>query len=119
MPSREERGPYGAGNQGCDFVAKRRRHGTVKAEPRQPRVPGDPSGPSFRTLVLRKASYNVKNSIFGDKTGYGKTSTMIGLIVSTLKESCKPPPPMPLFDRGNFSPAKGTLIIVPSNFFDQ
>lgn len=69
------------------------------------------------TLDLRvRASYSVGGGILADKIGYGKTATTIALIDSALG---KPLPPIPEPDRGGFIPAKGTLIIVPSNLMDQ
>eukprot|EP00434_Breviolum_minutum_P001498 symbB.v1.2.001321.t1/scaffold57.1/size370615/30 len=68
-------------------------------------------------LDLRiRAVYPVQGGILADKIGYGKTATTIALIDRTLRE---PLPPVPPLDRGHFIPAKGTLIIVPSNLFEQ
>lgn len=68
-------------------------------------------------LDLRvRADYSVKGGILADQIGYGKTATTIALIDSTLE---RPSPPIPEIDNGRFFPAKGTLIIVPSNLFDQ
>eukprot|EP00929_Paragymnodinium_shiwhaense_P033402 TRINITY_DN18348_c0_g4_i2.p1 TRINITY_DN18348_c0_g4~~TRINITY_DN18348_c0_g4_i2.p1 ORF type:complete len:1172 (+),score=307.38 TRINITY_DN18348_c0_g4_i2:77-3592(+) len=63
-----------------------------------------------------KASFNVRGGILADRVGYGKTATTIGLIDST--QHCEVPQ-VPEMDRGSFIPAKGTLVIVPSNLLDQ
>ncbi|CAK0892737.1 unnamed protein product, partial [Prorocentrum cordatum] len=63
-----------------------------------------------------QASYDVRGGILGDKIGFGKTATTIGLIDAT---SASPLPAVPAIDRGRFIPAKGTLVIVPSNLFEQ
>jgi len=63
-----------------------------------------------------RACYQVRGGILADKVGYGKTATTIALIDSTLS---RPAPELPLCDRGDFIPAKGTLIVVPSNLFEQ
>merc|ERR1719204_1748775 len=69
-------------------------------------------------LELRAtASYNVQGGILADKIGYGKTATTIGLIDCTLHP--RRFPELPPCDAGKFIPASGTLIIVPSNLFDQ
>lgn len=68
-------------------------------------------------LDLRiRACYRVRGGILADKVGYGKTATTIALIDSTLG---RPAPELPLCDRGCFIPARGTLIVVPSNLFEQ
>jgi len=66
--------------------------------------------------VSASGTYNVPGGILCDKVGYGKTATTIGLIDSTLST---PVPEIPEVDRNNFVKAKGTLIIVPSNLWDQ
>jgi len=63
-----------------------------------------------------RASYHVRGGILADKIGYGKTATTIALIDSSLGRD---PPPVPEVDENRFIPAKGTLIIVPSNLFEQ
>eukprot|EP00913_Durusdinium_trenchii_P019983 g18782.t1 len=68
-------------------------------------------------LDLRiRAAFPVRGGILADKIGYGKTATTIALIDHQLQQ---PLPEIPEADRGNFLPAKGTLIIVPSNLFEQ
>jgi len=68
-------------------------------------------------LDLRiRATYAVRGGILADKIGYGKTATTIALIDRGLG---KPPPAVPEVDRGRFIQAKGTLIILPSNLFEQ
>jgi len=62
------------------------------------------------------ASYDVMGGILADKIGYGKTATTIGLIDFTLGEQ---EPEIPSVDFGSFIPARGTLIVVPSNLFEQ
>jgi len=76
---------------------------------------GNNTAPFVLDLRIR-AAYPVHGGILADKIGYGKTATTIALIDRQLKE---PLPPIPQVDRGNFLPAKGTLIVVPSNLFDQ
>lgn len=66
--------------------------------------------------VKASATYDVRGGILCDKIGYGKTATTIGLIDSTLGS---PIPNIPEPDKGNFMRANGTLIIVPSNLWDQ
>ncbi|CAK0811262.1 unnamed protein product, partial [Prorocentrum cordatum] len=69
------------------------------------------------TLDLRvRASYDVLGGILADKIGYGKTATCIALIDATLEA---PPPPLPEAETGSFIPARGTLVVVPSNLFEQ
>mmetsp|Transcript_6976 Transcript_6976/g.15268 ORF Transcript_6976/g.15268 Transcript_6976/m.15268 type:complete len:1272 (+) Transcript_6976:48-3863(+) len=63
-----------------------------------------------------RACYKVRGGLLCDSIGYGKTATMIGLISSTLDAEL---PPIPEIDKGSFIPAKGTLIIVPSNLLKQ
>lgn len=63
-----------------------------------------------------RACYSVQGGILADKVGYGKTATTIALIDATLD---LPPPKVPDEESKCFFPAKGTLIIVPSNLFDQ
>lgn len=63
-----------------------------------------------------RAEYEVCGGILGDKIGYGKTATTIGLIDSTAQ---LPAPRVPRTELGSFIPAKGTLIIVPSNLLGQ
>jgi len=75
----------------------------------------DGSGPILQDLRIR-ASYPALGGILADKVGYGKTATMIALIDSTLEH---PAPPVPELDRGSFIPSKATLVIVPSNLFEQ
>lgn len=68
-------------------------------------------------LDLRvRVKYRSPGGILGDKIGYGKTATTIGLIDSTTHI---PLPPIPEVDQGSFIPANGTLIVVPSNLFGQ
>ncbi|CAE7384450.1 DNA repair protein rad5 [Symbiodinium microadriaticum] len=62
------------------------------------------------------AAYSVRGGILADKIGYGKTATSIALIDRQLRA---PVPPVPSVDEGCFLPAQGTLIIVPSNLFEQ
>ncbi|CAE7765005.1 mus-41 [Symbiodinium sp. CCMP2592] len=62
------------------------------------------------------AAYTVRGGILADKIGYGKTATSIALIDRQLRA---PVPPVPSVDEGRFLPAQGTLIIVPSNLFEQ
>ncbi|CAE7233347.1 mus-41 [Symbiodinium sp. CCMP2456] len=62
------------------------------------------------------AAYSVRGGILADKIGYGKTATSIALIDRQLRA---PVPPIPPADEGCFLPAQGTLIIVPSNLFEQ
>eukprot|EP00930_Biecheleria_cincta_P046248 TRINITY_DN31898_c0_g1_i1.p1 TRINITY_DN31898_c0_g1~~TRINITY_DN31898_c0_g1_i1.p1 ORF type:complete len:1039 (-),score=190.22 TRINITY_DN31898_c0_g1_i1:177-3293(-) len=66
--------------------------------------------------VRARASYPVRGGILADRVGFGKTATTIGLIDMT--QHC-PSPPVPPPDAGSFIPAKGTLVIVPSNLLDQ
>lgn len=66
--------------------------------------------------VRARAQYHVRGGILADKIGYGKTATTIALLDSTLRH---PLPDVPAIDRGRFIPAKGTLVIVPSNLLDQ
>lgn len=66
--------------------------------------------------VRARASYHVRGGILADRVGFGKTATTIGLIDMT--QHC-PSPPVPPPDTGSFIPAKGTLVIVPSNLLDQ
>ncbi|CAE7207581.1 Ttf2, partial [Symbiodinium pilosum] len=78
-----------------------------------------PSGQQRPPLVLDlhvRAAYRVRGGILADKIGYGKTATTIALID---RQPAKPTPPIPEVDAGRFLPAKGTLIIVPSNLFEQ
>mmetsp|Transcript_21147 Transcript_21147/g.59151 ORF Transcript_21147/g.59151 Transcript_21147/m.59151 type:complete len:1079 (-) Transcript_21147:12-3248(-) len=63
-----------------------------------------------------KASYLVRGGILADRVGFGKTATTIGLIDATQH---LPAPEVPPPDCGSFIPAKGTLVIVPSNLLDQ
>eukprot|EP00928_Gymnodinium_smaydae_P090680 TRINITY_DN7443_c0_g2_i1.p1 TRINITY_DN7443_c0_g2~~TRINITY_DN7443_c0_g2_i1.p1 ORF type:complete len:1719 (+),score=336.34 TRINITY_DN7443_c0_g2_i1:152-5308(+) len=63
-----------------------------------------------------RARYSVCGGILCDKIGYGKTATTIGLIDQTARQ---PVPEVPSEDRSRFIPAKGTLIIVPSNLYGQ
>lgn len=63
-----------------------------------------------------EATYNGRGGILGDKIGYGKTATTIGLIDTTAKRSV---PPVPELDQRSFIKAQGTLIIVPSNLWEQ
>eukprot|EP00930_Biecheleria_cincta_P032620 TRINITY_DN22621_c0_g1_i1.p1 TRINITY_DN22621_c0_g1~~TRINITY_DN22621_c0_g1_i1.p1 ORF type:complete len:1349 (+),score=265.47 TRINITY_DN22621_c0_g1_i1:55-4101(+) len=63
-----------------------------------------------------RASYAVRGGILADKIGYGKTATTIALIDRGLG---RPLPEIPYVDQGRFIPAKGTLVIVPSNLFEQ
>lgn len=68
-------------------------------------------------LELRaSARYETLGGILADSIGYGKTATTIGLIDSTLGED---EPEVPALDQGKFIPSKATLIIAPSNLFDQ
>lgn len=62
------------------------------------------------------ATYPCRGGILGDKIGFGKTATTIGLIDAGLGE---PVPPVPALDSEMFLPSKATLIIVPSNLFEQ
>eukprot|EP00403_Amphidinium_massartii_P008858 CAMPEP_0178419576 /NCGR_PEP_ID=MMETSP0689_2-20121128/25683_1 /TAXON_ID=160604 /ORGANISM="Amphidinium massartii, Strain CS-259" /LENGTH=1241 /DNA_ID=CAMNT_0020041021 /DNA_START=17 /DNA_END=3742 /DNA_ORIENTATION=- len=66
--------------------------------------------------VQCRAQYKVRGGLLCDSIGYGKTATTIGLISSTLTT---PPPPVPELDKDAFIPAKGTLIIVPANLYEQ
>jgi len=66
--------------------------------------------------VRAQASYTLRGGILGDKVGFGKTATTIGLIDATQSS---PTPPVPEPDRRCFIPARGTLVIVPSNLLDQ
>ncbi|CAE8736565.1 unnamed protein product [Polarella glacialis] len=78
-------------------------------------IPRTDSRPVELDLRVR-ASYPVRGGILADKIGYGKTATTIALIDRGLGQ---PLPPVPQVDSGYFIPAKGTLVIVPSNLFDQ
>eukprot|EP00929_Paragymnodinium_shiwhaense_P033401 TRINITY_DN18348_c0_g2_i2.p1 TRINITY_DN18348_c0_g2~~TRINITY_DN18348_c0_g2_i2.p1 ORF type:complete len:1291 (+),score=319.95 TRINITY_DN18348_c0_g2_i2:100-3972(+) len=71
---------------------------------------------SYIVEVRARATYDVRGGILADKIGYGKTATTIALIDSTLR---RPLPAIPEIDRASFIPAKGTLVIVPSNLLDQ
>ena len=62
------------------------------------------------------AYYTLRGGILADKIGYGKTATTIALIDSTLRQ---PSPPTAPLDEQSFLPARGTLIVVPSNLYDQ
>eukprot|EP00928_Gymnodinium_smaydae_P020505 TRINITY_DN17922_c0_g1_i1.p1 TRINITY_DN17922_c0_g1~~TRINITY_DN17922_c0_g1_i1.p1 ORF type:complete len:1327 (-),score=191.01 TRINITY_DN17922_c0_g1_i1:399-4379(-) len=74
-------------------------------------------GDTERMVEVRaRAKYTTRGGILADKIGYGKTATTIGLIDSTAH---LPLPEIPALDSGGFIPAKGTLIIVPSNLLDQ
>jgi len=68
-------------------------------------------------LDLRvEADFPCYGGILADKIGYGKTATTIGLIDAGLR---RPLPAVPEVDRGSFIPAHGTLVIVPSNLWEQ
>ena len=60
------------------------------------------------------ADYILSGGILANKIGFGKTATTLGLIDTTLKKprnsACEP---------DGFIPAKGTLILVPSNLHVQ
>lgn len=70
----------------------------------------------FMVEARVRVLYPVGGGILADKIGYGKTATTIALIDATI---ARPLPPIPDVDRASFIPARGTLIIVPSNLFDQ
>jgi len=73
-------------------------------------------GQAYMVEARARAYYKVRGGLLCDSIGYGKTATTIGLISSTYDAEL---PPIPEIDKGSFIPAKGTLIIVPSNLFDQ
>jgi len=78
---------------------------------------GSKGGDKPFTLDLRiRATCAIGGGILGDKIGYGKTATTIALIDSARHFAL---PPIPEADSTSFIPAKGTLIIVPSNLLDQ
>lgn len=71
---------------------------------------------SYSVDLRAKASYIVRGGILADRVGFGKTATTIGLIDATKHY---PAPSVPRPENGSFIPAKGTLVIVPSNLLDQ
>ncbi|CAE7453839.1 Ttf2 [Symbiodinium natans] len=72
--------------------------------------------PPMVRLSEASQAFVARGGILADKIGYGKTATSIALIDRQLRA---PVPPIPEVDEGHFLPAQGTLIIVPSNLFEQ
>jgi len=72
---------------------------------------------SWRLRGRLRCSTRVRGGVLGDKVGYGKTATAIGLVSATLDE---PAPQIPVGTLGQARiPSRATLVLCPVNLLQQ